>query len=537
MTLAGGFDVALPLEIREVAVENQPDTVNRLFFIEAVDRRFAGRERCAVLAVVPVAIPAVAQDFAAGLRPERQIRNFPLRVRDELILIEQCLAQLLDVMLPDAPRHLAGAERDRGGGPHRLPHHRGGRHHPGRTHRHVRGRNLPPGEEKIVDVHRIERTEGDAEGRRSRMVDRRRSRIVDRFRMVIVHRPAAVADRIGEVAARFHLFLRKNMVTDEPDALALARQRTDPVELPLFPAPVGMIFDILPDTVGDPVEFVADLLGVGDGVAHPAELHPPEVVSFRHQVPLRRGLIGVVIGPLRGPERAVGLRPPQLDQNRIAHRLFVGVFRRMRLVELIPRLAPHPVLRAGKAQDAVAGTIGKEFPLHPVAGVFDQVPRGDRTDFPIFDFDRLHRGVEQHREVRLLADEVVHHIVPYRVVQFRIEIEVVQLKLLQQPGLFSVRPVGSADPHPDLARRVAAEHRPILNNQRFRSIPRRGHGGAQSGHSSSNHHEVRFCVLFPNHHRSASQILQFRHSQYPQCRSFSSHKFEITAFFYIFSAI
>ena len=252
-------------------------------------------------------------------------------------------------------------------------------------------------------------------------------------------------------------------------------------------------------------------------------------------MPLRRGLVGVVVGPLRRPERTVSLRPPQLNQNRIAHRLLVSLFRRVRLVELVARFAPHPVLRSGKPQNAVSGTVRKEFPLHAIAGVLHQVPRSHRADSTVLDLDGLHRGVEQHREVLLLTHEVVHHIVPHGIVQFRIEIEVVQLELLQQTGLLPVRPVRTADPHPDLARRIAAEHRPILNDQRLRPVPRRGHRGTQPGHPASDDHKIRFHSLFAHHHSIPSPVsspLVIFSSQYPFSHAFSSQFFESSAVFY-----
>lgn len=142
------------------------------------------------------------------------------------------------MLLIDAARRFAVFHSERGGGADRLAEHRRRRHDPGRTQRHVRRRNIAPGEEQIVDVDRVERTVRNAERRRRRVEDRRRAGIIDRFGVVVVHGPAAVGDRVVEFPFGFDLLLAEHVIADIADVLALAGQAADPVKLPLAAAAV-----------------------------------------------------------------------------------------------------------------------------------------------------------------------------------------------------------------------------------------------------------------------------------------------------------
>ena len=104
--------------------------------------------------------------------------------------------------------------------------------------------------------------------------------------------------------------------------------------------------------------FVADFIGIGDGVADAAELHPPEVAApeiFADAVFARNGFVSVVIRPFRRNEWTVrAVRTAELDENRIPHGFGVRQLRGMRFAELGRSLASGSVFRSGKTEDAVA---------------------------------------------------------------------------------------------------------------------------------------------------------------------------------------
>ena len=80
-----------------------------------------------------------------------------------------------------------------------------------------------------------------------------------------IERPAAIGDRIGELARRENVLLGEHMLTDEPPALPLARQKPDPVQRPvggLKRIVSGVlrrsVLDVIPDAQHDGQQFVAN---------------------------------------------------------------------------------------------------------------------------------------------------------------------------------------------------------------------------------------------------------------------------------------
>ena len=213
-----------------------------------------------------------------------------------------------------------------------------------------------------------------------------------------------------------------------------------------------------------------------------------------------------MIRPLRRPERNVPVGAPELDQDRIAHRLGVGLLRGVRLVEFIARLAAAAVFRTGETQDAVAGTVGEQFPFNLVAAVFGEVPAGNRSDAAVFGLDLFDRRIQQDGQIFLLLRESVHDIVPDRVLHGRIVVIVVELKLFEESGLLAVFAVSAADPHADFARGVAAEHRAVLDDHGLCSVARGGDGRAESGDAAADHDEVGGESASGNNHSSAPYL-------------------------------
>ena len=73
----------------------------------------------------------------------------------------------------------------------------------------------------------------------------------------------AVGDVVVEAAALHDVLLAEDVVADEARALALARQRADPVEFVVAAASVGVVLHVGPDPVGDLLQLELDFVRVG----------------------------------------------------------------------------------------------------------------------------------------------------------------------------------------------------------------------------------------------------------------------------------
>lgn len=113
------------------------------------------------------------------------------------------------------------------------------------------------------------------------MLDREYSFSVESVRMVVVQCPSSVGDNVREMSSGHHVVLGQDVRADVAGGLTLARKRADPVEVVVLATAVRVVFHVFPDTVGDALELVLDVVGVEDRVQVAAELDPPEVVVFR----------------------------------------------------------------------------------------------------------------------------------------------------------------------------------------------------------------------------------------------------------------
>ena len=98
------------------------------------------------------------------------------------------------------------------------------------------------------------------------MEDRRLTPVRDAAGMVIVHRPTAVSREVIETASGAHVVLRQDVIAHIATALALARQKTHPLQRPIVGPMIPLIFDVIPHPKRNLEQLVADRLRVVDAV-------------------------------------------------------------------------------------------------------------------------------------------------------------------------------------------------------------------------------------------------------------------------------
>ena len=204
-----------------------------------------------------------------------------------------------------------------------------------------------------------------------------------------------------------------------------------------------------------------------------------------------------MVGPGRRDEGAVFRALPELEENGAAHRpvVAVGVHQEV-FVEFGDLFAPVAELRAGEAQDAVAGAVGEERAGEAVAAVFIAVPARHRLDFAVLRLDLLHGRVQEEGQVLLLDRQGVHFVVPPRVAHEWVAVDVVELELLEEARLLAPLPVGAANAHADFAGGVSPQHGPVLDEDHLDPAARGGDGAKEPGKASAYDDEVGLEVAF-----------------------------------------
>jgi len=187
------------------------------------------------------------------------------------------------------------------------------------------------------------------------------------------------------------------MIADIAHIFAFTRQWPEPFQFPGVAAAIGVIFDVCPDAKGDAVEFIADGIGIADGVLFAADFDPLEIITFR--LGLRAHPQVVVIKdvcPLGREEGTVlfWVNLAQLQEQRITHGLAIGDLGGMRLTKFVPGLTAPAGLSPGEAQDRVARAVGEllGFNAHPM--LFGQMPSFDRRDSVARHFDFAYRTIQ-----------------------------------------------------------------------------------------------------------------------------------------------
>ena len=268
---------------------------------------------------------------------------------------------------------------------------------------------IAPGKHQVVNVARVQDAVRNSI-RRGALVpngswlaglDRPKAR-----RVVIVHGPAAMSDGVLKGAAlSADVVLVEHIVAHIAATLALGRQELHPVQSPvgeLIPV-LAMVLEMIPDAIGDLEQFIPQLLSIVDTVVIAAQFNPP-VTGDPMAVPFLA--IGQVVAVLKGVGplgRHKGLWHVVLareKEDRHAHRLFVGLLRRDRLVELAARLAPDAIFGAGhRGQHPIARAIGKHLRPDGVARLCSKLPARDADDAVALHLCFQARAVEQRCQV------------------------------------------------------------------------------------------------------------------------------------------
>ena len=295
-----------------------------------------------------------------------------------------------------------------------------GEHDAGVRQREMGGRDVAAGHQQVGDVPRVEAAVGDRVGEAVVLVAARDAdggaAVEEAVGVVVVHRPAAVGHAVGEELLRDDVVLGEHVVADEASVLALAGHVAHPGELEACGAALvlgAVVLGVVPDAVDESEQVVADLLGVGVGVARAAELDVPLVAHG--DAPWDVGVAaGREVAALREPRdpgrRLVGVRLPRIARivfQAVAHGVLAGLLGRPGLVVHGLRLFAVAVLRArGHPDDRVAGAVAEHL-----AGEAEPLSRADVDGEDGADgvlglhLDAGGVGVEVKIEAGLLCDE------------------------------------------------------------------------------------------------------------------------------------
>ena len=128
--------------------------------------------------------------------------------RQIAVVVHESILKFLNPLLIDASRRQAVSGGDGRRHADRLADGRASRHDTRRTQRRMRHGDVPPREEQIFHVSRVQTAVGNAIRRRRGIVRVRAARAVHARRIVVVHRPAAVGDHVVETPFRLDFLLR-----------------------------------------------------------------------------------------------------------------------------------------------------------------------------------------------------------------------------------------------------------------------------------------------------------------------------------------
>ena len=439
------------------------------------------------------AVSEVVKTFGQ-FRFREEGRDFTLVVRQEAAVFLQTSLQQSEFFFVNAARAEIKFTCDVCRRADRFAEGRAGCHDARAAHCRVGEGDVAPGEEQVGDVLRIQAAVRDAVRRGGSAPDVRIAVVVEAVRMVVVERPSAECRDVVKMPAGQNVALRHDVVADHAAGFALAGEEAEKVELPV----VGVfhftaVFDVIEHTVREGDELVAEFFGVGDGIAVAAEFQIPVVFGNGLHVRLaERDFLGrQALCPRRKDEFRFAVALPALDETAHAHRLAVcgglgGFF-----TEFVAGFASDAVFRAGEgSENAVTGAVCEIFRFDFMPLLRGGLPAGDAPDHAVFRHGVAAGAVEKIGDVLFVADLAVEEAVPDAVDLVGIAVEGFELDLLNDAGLAVVGTVGTADPHTDLGRRVAAEHGAVLHDDDFGTAACRRDGRAHSGKPAADHAEV-----------------------------------------------
>ena len=161
-------------------------------------------------------------------------------------------------------------------------------------------------------------------------------------------------------------------------------------------------------------------------------------------------------------------------------------------------LGAHAERSTGEvAQRAVARAVGEQTPFERVFRAvlrIDGRETADRAVVVLFDF--VDHRVEQQRDIGL-GEHFVHqhhieqHGVALLVAEGVFDEDLVQYAAFARPAVVVAHMGGGAQhPQAHLARSIASEHRPVLDQDDLDAGPRRGDGAAYARHAPSGDYVV-----------------------------------------------
>ncbi|MPM97282.1 hypothetical protein SDC9_144455 [bioreactor metagenome] len=333
------------------------------------------------------------------------------------------------------------------------------------------------------------------------MVDVGRSRMTEARRVMVVEGPAAIGRDILELPLAAHVILSQQMVAQTAAALPFAGQKTDPVQRPVARAVIAAIFDVIPQSERHLQQLVPDAFGIPDRIAVAAEFEPPEIAArMKIMRPMSKLLLAETVRPLRRSEFDRFRHLPRLNEAAHAHGLAVRDFRLDRFAEFGPGLASHPEFGPGqRCQHTVSGTVGEPVGLNLVPKLRGRLITRHPEDPAAVHIGAQTGRIQKQFQIVLKPSHTVKYAVPDRIIGARIAPAVLQPQFLDQAAFQTA--VSAADPHPDFAGGVAAQHRPVMHQQGLDPMPRRRHRSAQTGQTAADYAE-----FYPMLHRIHSDI-------------------------------
>lgn len=290
-----------------------------------------------------------------------------------------------------------------------------------------------------------------------------------------IDRPAAEGNPVGELRLAENVPLVQHVVTEKPPILPFPGDRPHPLQRHVRRIELARVLDVIPDPVDHRPQLVPDPLVVVHRVQLSAELDPPvrtPVVPRLDDPPLRDGGGADVLGEVRRHElhRMSGVL--RVEEQRGAESDAVDRLRGPRLLELGARLTADAVVGAREVADqAVSGAVEEDGALEADPAFGAHHPAGGRDDPPLvvraLGLDLAHIGVEVERDAGLGAYRVQDDGVPVVRVPVRVAVLVLHEQLAHDAALAGmvVPAVAGRAAHPDadLAARVPAEYRPVVD--------------------------------------------------------------------------
>ena len=289
---------------------------------------------------------------------------------------------------------------------------------------------------------------------------------------MLIQCPAAVGHGIVKEMVFHQILLPQDVIAHDTAGFPLARHIAHPVQREIRRTMVTAVFDMIPNTVENLQQFIADILTVSDDIILPAAQFDPPVAGVNARLGPPDGFAVAVLAVLQilfrvsiGPVGLVeGHRMAHVhggEHQGVAHGEAVCHVLRMGLIEGFLRLTAHHVIRPRKVgKGTVAGGIDENIRLDDELLFCGQLGSEDFFDSSAIHLHIDHGGVQHQGQILLrLGDFPINGIGNAEGI-LRIEIAVFQGDLFHKAGFAGIFAQGmlvrSGDVHPDLGAVVAA---------------------------------------------------------------------------------